>query len=60
MNVVSYEPGANLVKGKYGNCLQFPIIFLNRWKNYFRQLLNVHGVKDVRQTEVTYSRAINK
>jgi hypothetical protein len=22
---------------------------LNRWKNYFSQLLNVHGVSDVRQ-----------
>jgi hypothetical protein len=25
---------------------------LNRWKNYFCQLLNVHGVKDVRQTKI--------
>jgi hypothetical protein len=25
---------------------------LNRWKNYFCQLLNVHGVNDVRQTEI--------
>jgi hypothetical protein len=25
---------------------------LNRWKNYFSQLLNVHGVSDVRQIEV--------
>jgi hypothetical protein len=23
----------------------------NRWKNYFHQILNVHGVNDVRQTE---------
>jgi len=22
------------------------------WMNYFSQLLNVHGVKDVRQTEI--------
>ena len=22
------------------------------WRNYFSQLLNVHGVKDVRQTEI--------
>jgi hypothetical protein len=28
-----------------------PGIF-NRWKNYFCQLLNVHGVNDVRQTEI--------
>jgi hypothetical protein len=25
---------------------------LNRWKNYFCQLLNIHGVNDVRQTEI--------
>jgi hypothetical protein len=27
-------------------CLQ------NRWKNYFFQLLNVHGISDVRQIEI--------
>jgi hypothetical protein len=25
---------------------------LNRWKNYFSQLLNVHNISDVRQIEV--------
>ena len=25
---------------------------LARWRNYFSQLLNVHGVNDVRQTEI--------
>jgi hypothetical protein len=25
---------------------------LNRWKNYFSQVLNVHNVSDVRQIEV--------
>jgi hypothetical protein len=25
---------------------------LNRWKSYFSQLLNVHNVTDVRQTEI--------
>jgi hypothetical protein len=25
---------------------------LNRWKNYFPQLLNVHNVSDIRQIEV--------
>jgi hypothetical protein len=28
----------------------FPNI-LNRWKNYFSQLLNAHRVSDIRQTE---------
>jgi len=25
---------------------------LNRWKNYFCQLLNVHGANDIRQAEM--------
>jgi len=25
---------------------------LERWRNHFSQLLNVHGVNDVRQTEI--------
>ena len=25
---------------------------MTRWKNYFSQLLNVHGAKDVRQEEI--------
>ena len=32
--------------------LQFPQRILARWRNHFSQLLNVHGVNDVRQTEV--------
>ena len=27
-------------------------IIVNRWRNYFSQLFNVHGVKDVGQTEI--------
>jgi hypothetical protein len=33
-------------------CLQIPHNTLNRLKNYFSQLLNVHGVNDVRLTEM--------
>jgi hypothetical protein len=33
-------------------CLQVPNNILNRWKNYFSQLLNVHTVRDVRQIEI--------
>jgi hypothetical protein len=28
------------------------LLILNRWKNYFSQLLNVHNVSDVREIEV--------
>jgi len=29
-----------------------PDIILARWRNHFSLLLNVHGVNDVRQTEI--------
>jgi hypothetical protein len=31
---------------------------LNRWKNYFSQLLNVHNVSDVRQNQVHTAEAL--
>jgi hypothetical protein len=30
---------------------------LNRWKNYFCQLLNVHGINEVRHTEMHTAKA---
>ena len=27
-------------------------IIMTRWRNYFSQLLNVHGAKEVRQAEI--------
>jgi hypothetical protein len=47
-----YQPRTNLVKDKRGNLLPNPHKILNRWKNYFCQLLNIHGVGGVRQTEM--------
>jgi hypothetical protein len=41
-----------MVKAENGDLLADSHSILNRWKNYFCQLLNVHGVKDVRQTEI--------
>jgi hypothetical protein len=41
-----------LVKDKRGDLLVVPHKILNRWKNYFCQLLNVHGAGGVRQTEM--------
>jgi hypothetical protein len=40
------------VKDDNGDLLADSHNILNRWKNYFSQLLNVHSVSDVRQTEV--------
>jgi hypothetical protein len=47
-----YQPRTNLVKDE--NCDQLAVSqnILNRWKNYFCQLLNVNDVNDVRQTEL--------
>jgi hypothetical protein len=47
-----YQPRTNMVKEENGDLLaDFHSIF-NRWKNYFCQLLNAHGVNNVRQTEI--------
>jgi hypothetical protein len=40
------------VKDENGDMLAGSHNILNRWKNYFSQLLNVHNVSDVRQIEV--------
>jgi hypothetical protein len=47
-----YRPRSNLVKDENGDLLADPHNILNRWKNYFSQLLNVHRVSDVRQIEI--------
>jgi hypothetical protein len=43
-----YQPRTNLVKDERGNLLMDPHKILNRWKNYFCQLLTVHGAGGVR------------
>jgi hypothetical protein len=40
------------VKDETGDLLADSHNILNRWKNYFSQLLNVHNVSEVRQIEV--------
>jgi hypothetical protein len=40
------------VKDENGDLLADSYNILNRWKNYFSQLLNVHNVNDDRQIEV--------
>jgi hypothetical protein len=47
-----YQPRNNLVKDDDGNLLEDSDSILSRWKKYLSQLLNVHDVSDVRQTEV--------
>jgi hypothetical protein len=47
-----YQPRYNLVKDENGDMLADSQNILNRWKNYFSQLLSVHNISDVRQIEV--------
>jgi hypothetical protein len=47
-----YQPRNNLVKDENGDLLADSHSILNRWKNYFSELLDVHNVSDVRQIKV--------
>jgi hypothetical protein len=47
-----YQPRTNLVMDERGELLADPHKILNRWKNYFCELLNVHGAGGIRQTEI--------
>jgi hypothetical protein len=47
-----YQPRSNIVKDENDDLLSNCHSILNRWKNSFCQLFNVHGVNDVRQTEM--------
>jgi hypothetical protein len=47
-----YKPRINIIKDKNGNLLTDPQNVLNRWTNFFNQVLNVHGVHDVRQIDI--------
>jgi hypothetical protein len=47
-----YQPRSNLVKDENGDQLADSHSILNRWKNYFSPLLNVHRVSDVTLTKL--------
>jgi hypothetical protein len=47
-----YQPRTNIVKDEQGDLVVDSHSILARWRNKFSQLLNVHGVNDVRQTEI--------
>jgi hypothetical protein len=47
-----YQPRINIIKDENVNLLADPQSVLNRWKNFFNQVLNVHGVHNVRQMDV--------
>jgi len=47
-----YQPRNNIVKDEKGDLVADCHGILVRWRNHFCQLLNTHGVNDVRQTEI--------
>ena len=47
-----YQPRCNVVKDEKGNLVADSHDIVARWRKYFSQLFNVHGVKDVGQAEI--------
>jgi hypothetical protein len=54
MNLIKkgYQPRINIIKDENGNLLSDSQNVLNRWKNFFIQLLNIHRVHDVKQMDI--------
>jgi hypothetical protein len=47
-----YQPRINIIKDENGSLLADPQNVLNRWKNFFNQVLNMHRVHNVRQMDI--------
>ena len=47
-----YQPRTGIVKDEKGNLIADSHSIMARWRNYFSQILNVHGVSEVRQAEI--------
>ena len=47
-----YRPRTDIVKDEKGDLVADSDSIFARWRNYFSQLLNVHGDNGVRQTEI--------
>ena len=47
-----YQPRTNVVKDEKDDLVTDSHSILDRWRNHFSQLLNVHEVNDVVQTEI--------
>ena len=47
-----YQSRTNIVKDEMGDLVADFHSILARWRNRFCKLLNVHGVNNVRQTEI--------
>jgi hypothetical protein len=47
-----YQPRTVIVKDERGDLVVDPHSIMARWRNSFSQILNVHGVSDVRQAQI--------
>ena len=47
-----YQPRCNIVMDEKVDLVADSRSIVARWRNYFSQLFNVHGVKDVGQVEI--------
>ena len=47
-----YQPRTKIVKDEKVDLVADSHSIMARWRNYFSQILNVHGVSDVRQAEI--------
>jgi hypothetical protein len=47
-----YRPRIIILKDEHGNLIANPQNVLNTWKDFFNQVLNVHGVHDVWQMDI--------
>jgi hypothetical protein len=47
-----YQPRTIIVRNGKGDLVVDSHSIMARWRNYFSQILNVHGVSDVRQAEI--------
>jgi hypothetical protein len=47
-----YQPRNLTVKDEKGDLIADSHSIMARWRNYFSQIMNVHGVSDVRQAEI--------
>jgi len=47
-----YQPRCNVVKDEKGHLVAESHGIVARWRNYFSQVFNMHGVKDVGQAEI--------
>jgi len=49
---MGYQPRTNIVKDEKGDLVTDSHSIFAWWRNHFSQLLNIHWVNDVRQTEI--------